>query len=256
MAAYKEIALTTSSGLVYKAEYYPHKQMVVRVNGFKVVVAKPYGAKIYGDMVLTSPSIHISTNTTVITDMHGLNNMQDVIQKCIDFLNNEGDGIIIPYDFYAYNNNGDIPYCRMDKVPSEVLQIQSKDAAKSIKSIPYKQITSQAVYEDARGHKWIYLGHGSLYDQIKDVNRNRIDCYEIYIDYDKLEKLIDSQNCSRNVLGSLVIDKHMALSSIIDSFATKKKFIRKVKDINWNGRDIAVIIDNTVYENYTFYVTS
>lgn len=209
-------------------EYYPHKRIILRVAGFKVVVNKPYGTVIYcggsRTKTLVSPSIQMSTNMTVTLNLSDLNLVMKAINRAIDILNNEKDGLIIDKGFII----GDEIW--LENSPEHVLNIQnSKDAKPTeLKSIPYKEIASNCVYEDTKGHKWIYLGEGWIYNNGRRDNRcngpGQPYSKYIYIDFDELSK-----QEWEHINGTIVCK---IANFVIDSYASKKRFVRKVKQLS------------------------
>lgn len=242
MPAYKEIILTANNGVDYKAEYYPHKRIVLRTAGFKIVVAKAYGLYDGGNCwVYTAPTVQMSTNTTVFTDLNRINRMQDLIKSAIMHLNNEGDGLIIPYDFNVMDANGDIPKCWSEDIPTRILALHASATVVGRKSIPYKEVTHSKVYKDDKDHYWVYLGHGILEHSDSSLSyeraphrENRHGCYEVYLKFDDVERYkIDTA-------GNLLISGYPS-SCMLDTYASRKRFMSVEQDLNWNGRVVKFV---------------
>lgn len=206
-------------GLV-SMEYYPHRRIELRVCGFKIDVCKPYGVNIGGYKTIDKPAIAVSANQTVHLDMVKMQLIQKSIIRAIDILNSENDGLIIDKNFTFANYNS----VYNEDIPSNIkaLHQQSNEQVKT-KSIPYKYITSDKVYEDIRGHKWIYLGKGRLYEN--GIVSNRGGCEYIYLDFDKIcnIKWVQQGNI-------IILDTNEIL--LVDSYASKKRFIREVSKLS------------------------
>ena len=213
------------NGLV-SMEYHPHKRIELRVAGFKIIVSKPYGAdyRYFGHKTFKSPAIQISTNTTVTISFRELNLINSSILRAIDILNNENDGLIIDKNFEVDWNLLDI-----DNIPDNIAKIHKSGDIKNCKSIPYKEIKASRVYKDIKGKRWIYLGRGYIYRDGRLDNRvtggNIPYCMYIYLDYDRLCKQQWKQ------LGTCISCEDI---DIVDSYASKKRFIEQVDDIKYN----------------------
>lgn len=169
--------------------------------GNKVVIGTKFGLKIVinvpdkmSDINEQNKLIHVSTNCTVEMSMSDL----ELFNRCI------ARGIqIVTADRQALDSG---------------MTLQEEKT----KNIPSKEIDHRSVYLDAKGHKWIYLGHGKLYSHRENYNINRSGCYEIYANMDKED------------LDTLQIDSNGRLHKtgnrcyMIDSYSTKKKFIKKI----------------------------
>lgn len=206
-------------GLV-SMEYYPHKRIDLRVSGFKISVCKPYGVNICGYKTIDKPAIAVSANQTIYLDMSKIQLIQKSIMRAIDILNSENDGLVIDKNFTFVNHNSvyneDIP----DSI--KILHEQSNTKIKT-KSIPYKEITSDKVYEDTKGHKWIYLGKGRLFENGSLSNRSG--CEYIYLDFDEI--------CNKKWMqqGNIIILETNEIL-LVDSYASKKRLIREVSKLS------------------------
>jgi len=222
-------------------EYYPHKRIILRVAGFKVIVNKPYGTMVYGskERTMISPSIQMSTNMTVTLSFDELKLIIKAVNKSIDILNNEKDGLIINKNFTL----GQEIWAK--DLPKDIIDIhESKDAQPTnTKSIPYKDIRNNVVYEDEKGRQWIYLGEGWLYEDGDLCNRcNGIGqpySKYIYLRYDDLK----GQKCQ--IYNRTLICERIECC-MIDSYASKKRFIKEVKELG--NQPINAVVD----KNKTF----
>ena len=202
-------------------EYYPHKRVELRVADFKIVVSKAYGSKTspYGtNYTLDKPSIQMSSNQTVFLDIESLNLIYKSINKAIQILNAENDGLSIDNNFSL----NQVKYIKQNEIPQEIINIQKSEQNKKIKSIPYKDIDSSKVYTDIKGHEWIYLGEGKLIANGSVINRSG--CSYIYLNFDIAKRYgytVENNTIKVNDVTPL----------LVDTYASKKRFIRSTLDL-------------------------
>jgi hypothetical protein len=224
------------------AEYYPHKRMELRLDDLKVVVAKPYGM-IYSGVLSgktnVAPVIQLSSNNKVYLTLNSLQLLNRAILTAVQILNSENDGIIIEDNFEKNYN-----YTSLNKnnLPANVQAAHKQSVSEGTKSIPYKEIRQDRVYEDIRGHQWIYLGTGTLYSKDnRGVHReNRSGCNYVYIDMDEVNECPWSLNS-----GIIVTTKTCPLA--VDTFASKKRFVKVVSKFNEPVRGVS-----TPYSDFYF----
>lgn len=204
-------------------EYYPHKRVEMRVGGFKVVVAKPYGTRPVGcaNRVYDKAVILMSANQTVVTDPRTLILINKAVNEAINMLNNENDGMVISKDFSI----NDCREVRAEDIPEEVIRIQKTPVSgqQTVNNIPYTEIYNNKVYQDRTGRKWVYIGKGNLYEKgnTSGYSENRLGCPYVYLSYDELNRYKWSMEGT-----TLHVSK--CIQFIVDTYATKKKFIREV----------------------------
>lgn len=193
-------------------EYYAGKKVAIGTKfGLKIVIKVPDKMS---DINETNKLINVSTNCTVGMSMSDL----QLFNKCI------ARGIqIVTADRQAMDNG---------------ITLQEEKT----KNIPSKDIDHKSIYLDAKGHKWIYLGHGKIYSNRQSYPENRSGCYEIYATMDR-EDLNTLQIDSDGRLHNASNHCHM----MIDSYSTKKKFIKKIHSF---PRDVIGYVDQ--WETLTF----
>lgn len=205
-------------------DYYPHKRVEIRVCDFKISVCKPFGIE-YCSHYYSSPVIQMSSNSTVSMTLNDFRLIEKSIARAVEILNGENDGIIITNNFEIQAH----PF--KEPIPEYIRELHnvSRQTTKT-KSIPYKDIKPNYVYEDVKGHQWVYLGEGYLFEEstiYRDgiSRRNRQGCYLVYLDFDRIKNYnIILENGTLEVNGEL----H---SLILDTYCSKKRFIKQVKKL-------------------------
>lgn len=222
-------------------DYIPHKQVIIRAFDFKIVVSKPYTLNVYNNKQITNTQarLDMSTNTTVHLEPNDFLIMHKAIMWAIEKLNSENDGVIITEFGTNYDN--------INNIPSIGLKAHAKKPD-TIKGIPYKDISSYKVYEDERGHKWIYLGAKLLYrsnnGKFNVINRSNgygKVCTHIYINYDNLYELGYTINN-----GIIILNTTSGSFGVIDSYASKKKLIKEITRIEADTSTIYANINNNI----------
>ena len=131
-----------------------------------------------------------------------------------------------------FNNNFEIkahPF--KEPIPEYIRELHnvSRQTTKT-KSIPYKDIKPNYVYEDVKGHQWVYLGEGYLFEEstiYRDgiSRRNRQGCYLVYLDFDRIKNY-------NTILENGTLEVNGELHSLIlDTYCSKKRFIKQVKKL-------------------------
>lgn len=214
------------NGLV-SMEYYPHKRIELRVDRLKIVVSKPYGID-NGGYTFKSPAIQISSNSTVTISFREINLINSAILRAIDILNAENDGILIDRCFEVNYNT-----IRLSDIPNKVKEIHMESTYNKVQYISNSAISNKGIYEDIRGHKWVYLGEGKILVDGNVHNRvsgdGRRHSKYIYLDYDRMCQYGWTQR------GDIIQCKDVF---IVDSYATKKKFISKVGELESHVRKV------------------
>lgn len=221
-------------------DYHPHKRIELRLCGFKISVCKPYGIE-YGFGVCDTPLIQISSNSTVNLCLMDFKLIENAIARAVDILNKENDGLVINSNFTI---NSKCIYSKDIPPYVQELHADSKKKTKT-KSIPYKDIENNTVYEDEKGHQWIYAGYGYLFETSDRPWRgnhsiNRSGCYYVYIKYDNIKNLDIKLNN-----GVLRINGDLGCTTV-DTYASKKRFIKKIVKLG-DGSINEIISKNNRY---------
>jgi len=208
-------------------EYRPDERVDLWVEGFKVVVYKPYRAPYYNfgskGVVFIEPKIYMSTNATVEMTPEGFRIINKAVQGAINILNKEGNNIIKNEDFnesQASINISECPYPK-GKAESGVKQTIKYSAGSFI--------------EEANGRVSLYLGSGNisvLRESLKNqgnvnnqywANMNRSGSLEIYLDFDNI-KDINIKKIYKTSTKVTISD--LKGSCRIDTFVNKRKAVK------------------------------
>ena len=217
-------------------DYYTHKRIELYIGGFKIVISKPYNTQVYRDYVLSEPSIVISSNARVYTDMKELSIINTAINRAIDMLNAENDGLFIDKNF-AVNTD---KYVHKDAVPDFVKDLNKKSKEGNSKYMRKADLNARTIYETEKGRKFMYLGHGDLIlveigPYSRKNRKNRSGCSEIYLDVDIL-------NMNKwEVRGdTIVVTEASNVILVIDTQSTLKKFVKEVRKFDVDIKHVLI----------------
>ena len=168
-------------------DYYPLKKVELRVEGFKIVIWKPYCAPAcygYGkDKYYKGPKLYMSTNGTVELNTDSFALFQKAVQAVISILNSERINLINVSDFCKTG------IVSKSDIPDDIKNAKFIDKTKYIK---YDNNDIGSLITDIKGNKYIYLGKGLLYRE--DRLDNRKDCNEIYLSLSGKESITVKDN--------------------------------------------------------------
>lgn len=240
MPNFQKLNIKLNNGRPVVLDYLPHRRIEFSLFGFRVKVCKPYGSSTLGSGIYNvDPVIEFSSSSTIFTDLLRLHEIESCIKKCIELLDNEKDGLLIgSANFSMKNSNtGKFEECYEDDLPLHVKELHEIGKVKT-KALRMEDLKHNKIYEDVRGKHWIYWGNGSLYSKYysqfdRDAcKENRQGCSLVYINYDEI---VDNGGYEIDSNGSLITYRS---SLIVDTYASKKRFVKEVGEVNWACRQI------------------
>ena len=243
----EKLKLVCKNGLRIVVDYFPHKRIEFTYCGLRIKVCKPYGcSRAMGSGTYNiRPILEISANATIFTDFNELRNIEVIIEKCVEILDKESDGLSIgSLNFSMYNpTTGELETCYEEDLPEKVRELHTVGKI-SKKAFRYENLSFNKVYEDVRGKHWIFWGTGTLYEKSyydKDSSAsscNRYGCNLVFLDFDAIMQRggywVDSN-------GSLIISGH---GTIVDTYASKKRIVKEVQSIQWAGKQVIGVLQN------------
>lgn len=215
-------------------KYYRHNWIDLEYKGLHVRVGKPYSDNPLGGVpygyIPSKPSISFTTKNKNITYSRvDLNYVSLAIDKAIKILNSENDGVYIDPLFKIAGGD-----CLRR---AEVEKYKGKENKKHIKNIRVKR---DVMYEDDRGHLWIYVGDCTVLCNGRVVNKEMHGniCRYCYIRCDNLVEL----GAKITKYGEIHINCE---ANIVETCAQKKRFIRQHKEIGMHI--ISVVCGSRTY---------